>query len=58
MCERLLGVDKEHVWHPDLLDQAPVEGHALIGGAVEREALVFPVVSNIQGHGEVLKHRA
>jgi hypothetical protein len=25
---------------------------------VEREALVFPVVSNIQGHGEVLKHRA
>ena len=30
-----LGVDKEHVWHPDLLGQPAVEGHALVVGAGE-----------------------
>ena len=52
--ERALGVDKEHVGHPDLLDQAPVKRHALVGAAGERQALVLPVVTQVQRHGEVL----
>lgn len=52
-----LGVDKEHVWHPDLLGQPAVEGHALIVGAGEGEALVLPVVAQVQRHGEVLQQR-
>ena len=54
MDEGPLGVDKEHVRHPDLLDQAAVERHALIGGAGEGQPLVLPVVSQVQCHGEVL----
>lgn len=50
-----LGVDEEHVGHPDFLHQAPVEGHALVGGAGEGQPLVLPVVPQIQGHGEVLE---
>lgn len=54
MDERSLGVHKEHVRDPDLLDQPPVEGHALVFVAAERESLVLPVVSEVQSHGEVL----
>lgn len=54
MDERPLGVDEEHIRHPDFLHQAPVEGHALVGGAWEGQPLVLPVVPQIQGHGEVL----
>lgn len=57
MDERPLGVDKEHIRHPDFLHQAPVKGHALVGGAREGQPLVLPVVSQIQGHGEVLRER-
>lgn len=52
--EGSLGVDKEHIWNPDLLHQTPVECHALIGGAGEGQALILPIVSQVQGHGEVL----
>lgn len=54
MHEGLLGVDKEHVRHPDLFHQAAIESHAVIGVASEGQAFVFPVVSQIQGHGKVL----
>lgn len=57
MDERPLGVDKEHIGHPDFLHQAPVEGHALVGRAREGQPVVLPVVSQIQGHGEVLRGR-
>lgn len=50
-----LGVHEEHVGHPDFFHQAPVEGHALVGGAGEGQPLVLPVVPQIQGHGEVLE---
>lgn len=49
-----LGVDKEDVWDPDLLDQSTVKRHALVGAAGEGQPLVFPVVPQVQGHGEVL----
>ena len=52
--ERALGVDEEHVRHPDLLHQPPVEGHALVGAAGEGQTLVLPVVAQVQRHGEVL----
>lgn len=55
MNERPLGVDEEHIRHPDLLDQAPVERHALISCAGKGQPLIFPVVPQIQGHGEVLQ---
>lgn len=54
MHEGLLGVDKEHVRHPDLFHQAAIESHAVIGVASEGQAFVFPVVSQIQGHCKVL----
>ena len=54
MDEGPLGVDEEDVRHPDLFDQAAVEGHALVRGAGERQTLVLPIVSQVQGHGEVL----
>lgn len=50
-----LGVDEEDVGHPDFLDEPPVEGHALVGGAGKRQTLVLPVVAQVQGHGEVLR---
>lgn len=54
MGEGPLGVDEKHVGHPDLLRQAAVEGHALVGVAPEGQTLVLPVVPQVEGHGEVL----
>lgn len=54
MDERPLGVDKEHIRHPDFFHQAPVKGHALVGGAWEGQPLVLPVVPQIQSHSEIL----
>lgn len=53
--KRALGVDEEHVGNPNLLHQATVKGHALVVGARERQPLVFPVVTQVQSHGEVLQ---
>ena len=52
--EGALGVDEEHVRHPDLLDQPCVKRatHVIPGG--EGQPLILPVVSQVQGHGEVL----
>lgn len=44
MDERPLGVDEEHIRHPDFLHQAPVKCHALVGGAWEGKPLILPVV--------------
>lgn len=55
MDEGPLGVHKEHVGDPDLLHQAAVKGHALVVGTGEGQALVLPVVTQVQGHGEVLE---
>lgn len=57
MDERPLGVDKEHIRHPDFFHQTPVEGHALIGGTREGQSLILPVVPQIQGHSEVLREQ-
>lgn len=57
MDEGTLGVDKEHVGDPNLLHQPAVKGHALVVGAGERQPLVFPVVPQIQRHGEVLQQK-
>lgn len=49
-----LRVHKEDIRDPDLLHQAAIERHALVGAAGERQALVLPVVPQVQSHGEVL----
>lgn len=47
-------MDKKHVGHPYLLYQTAVEGHALVVVAPEGQALILPVVPQVEGHGEVL----
>lgn len=49
-----LGVDKEDIGHPDLLHQTAVKRHALVSATSERKAFILPVVSQVEGHGEVL----
>lgn len=49
-----LGVDKEDIGHPDLLHQTAVKRHALVSAASEGKAFILPVVSQVEGHGEVL----
>lgn len=51
-----LGVNKEDIGYPDLLHQTAVKRHTLVSAAAERKALVLPVVSQVEGHGEVLVH--
>lgn len=55
--ERPLRVHKEDIGDPDLLHQATVKRHALVGAAGERQALILPVVPQVQGHSEVLEER-
>jgi len=57
MDEGPLGVDKKHIRHPYFFHQAPIKGHALVGGAWEGQPLIFPVVPQIQSHGEVLREQ-
>lgn len=54
MDKGALGVDKEDVRHPDLLHQPGVEGATLVVTRRERKALVLPVVTQVQSHGEIL----
>lgn len=49
-----LGVDKEDIRHPDLLHQTAVKRHALVRAASKGKAFILPVVSQVEGHGEVL----
>lgn len=55
--KRALRVDEEHVGNPDLLHKSCVEGPTLIVAGGESQAIVLPVVPQVQGHGEVLENR-
>lgn len=56
MDEGSLGMDKKCVGYPNLLYQPAIEGHALVGVAGKGQSLVLPVMSQVQGYGEVLQH--
>lgn len=58
MDEGTLRVDEEHVRNPDLLDQAGIKGAALVAAGGEGQAVVLPVMPQVQRHGEVLETRA
>ena len=53
-----LRVDKEDIRDPDLLHQTAIKRHALVGAAGEGQALILPVVPQVQSHGEVLRDAA
>lgn len=55
MDERTLRVDKEHIWNPDFLHQTCVEGPTLVVAGGEGQAVILPVMPQVQSHGEVLK---
>lgn len=55
--EGALGVDEEDVGDPDLLDEASVEGAALVAAGGEGQPVVLPVVPQVQSHGEVLENQ-
>lgn len=52
--ERTLGVNEEHVWHPDLFHQPSVKRSTFVAAGGERQSVVLPVMSEVQGHCEVL----
>lgn len=54
MDEGALGMDEEHIGDPNLLHQTAVKCHTLVVGALEGQALVLPVVTEVQSHGEIL----
>ena len=56
--EGALGVDEEDVRNPDLLHQPRVKRPALIVSGRKGQPLVFPVVPQVQSHGEVLRDAA
>lgn len=55
--EGALGMDEEDVGDPDLLHQARVERPAEVGARWKRQPLVFPVVTQVQSHGEILEKK-
>lgn len=55
MDERALRVDKEHIRNPNLFHQTCVEGATLVAAGGEGQAVVLPVVPQVQSHGEVLE---
>lgn len=58
MDEGALWVDEEHIRNPDLLDQAGIKSAALVAAGGEGQAVVLPVMPQVQRHGEVLETRA
>lgn len=52
--ERTLGVNEEDVWHPDLFHQPSIKCSAFVIAGGEGQSVVLPVMSKVQGHGEVL----
>lgn len=52
--ERTLGVNEEHVWHPDLFHQPGIKRSTFVAAGGERQSVVLPVMSEVQGHCEVL----
>lgn len=57
MDKRTLRVDKEHVRNPNFLHQTCIEGTTLVAAGGEGQAIVLPVMPQVQSHGEVLKTR-
>lgn len=53
--ERAFGVDEEDVRNPDFLHKPGVKGPALVVLGREGQALIFPVVTQVESHGEVLQ---
>lgn len=51
-------MDEEHVRNPDLLDQTGIKGTTLVAAGGEGQAVVLPVMPQVQRHGEVLETRA
>lgn len=47
-------MDEEDVRNPNLLHKPGVEGPALIVLGREGQALIFPIVTQVESHGEVL----
>lgn len=54
MNERTLGMNEEHVWHPDLFHQPSVKRSTFVAAGGERQSIILPVMSEVQGHREVL----
>lgn len=54
MDERSFGMDKKYVGYPNFLNQTAIKGHALVGVAGKGQSLVLPVMSQVEGYGEVL----
>lgn len=48
-------MDEEDVRNPNLLHKPGVEGPALIVLGREGQALIFPIVTQVESHGEVLQ---
>lgn len=50
-------MDKEHVRNPNLLHEACIEGTTLVAAGGEGQAMVLPVMPQVQCHGEVLEQK-
>lgn len=55
MNEGSFWVNEEDIWHPDLLHQPPIESHAFVSMTGKGEALILPVMPQVQGHRKVLQ---
>lgn len=55
--EGAFGVHEENIWDPDLLHQPGVKRPTLVVSGRKRQTLVFPVVTQVQSHGEVLQRK-
>ncbi len=56
MDKRTLGVDKKHIGNPDLFYKTCIEGATLVAAGGEGQAVVLPVMPQVQCHGEVLEN--
>lgn len=57
MDKRAFRVDEEHIRNPNLLHKPCVEGAALVAAGGEGQAVILPVMPQVQSHGEVLENR-
>lgn len=57
MDKRTLRVDKEDVGNPNLLHKTCIEGPTLVAAGGEGQAIILPVMPQVQRHGEVLENK-
>lgn len=57
MDKRTLRVDKKHIWNPDFLHQTCIEGPTLVAAGGEGQAIILPVMPQVESHGEVLQKK-